>query len=64
MHVELPATHCSKCNSTNSENFSNDNFDGIRCKKCGHEKVLNMRRRQRDELLGPAAYMATERREF
>lgn len=64
MYVDLAPTHCSKCNSTNSENFSNANFDGIRCKGCGHEKILNMRHRQKDELLEPSAYTATERREF
>jgi len=64
MYVTLPPTHCSKCGSTDSENFSNANFDGIRCNKCGHQKILNMRHNYRDELNEPKCYTAPERREF
>lgn len=63
MYVDLPPTHCSQCGSENNEIFSTREFKGIRCRKCGHEKIT--------DLLPPVtaenvkeAYMASERREF
>ena len=42
MYVDMPPTHCSKCDSTDSETFITRREKGIRCRKCGHEKIMDI----------------------
>ena len=62
MYVEIAQT-CSKCNSTDSENFSTRNITGIRCRKCGHEKINSV---FTESIAGSikGVFTASERNEF
>ena len=39
MFYNLSGPKCSQCQSTDREQFQQAGKDGIRCLKCGHEKV-------------------------
>jgi DNA-directed RNA polymerase subunit RPC12/RpoP len=39
MYIEVKQDiRCSKCDSTNFETFADSQYQGLRCKDCGHEK--------------------------
>ena len=37
MYVQLPPAKCSKCGSTNSEDYQRADCRGTRCLDCGHD---------------------------